>query len=234
MRATRWMNAMVTLLAASMAIIAVKLAVPRRMSAPLREKNIVEQKLMERIPELKLKGMAVDEAVKELGKIAGVNIVVKWEFPQDNRPRHRIVDVDLHDISLLAALHCIVGEDMHCNAEGEVVMVGPPWSFYSADMTVRVYDVRDLISDEYWGSKSPQADAVPVEEARSHAIVRAVKDYTNIENWVQSGLSTRAGPSSGGQATATACAGRLIVLQTTDGHLKVEKLLELLRKNKGP
>jgi hypothetical protein len=227
MRATRWMNAMVTLLAASMAIIAVRLAVPRRMSAPLREKNIAEQKLMERIPELKLKGMAVDEAVKELEKIAEVNIVVKWQFPQENRPRRRVVDVDLHDISLLAALHCIVGEDMHCNAEGEVIMVGPPWSFYPADMTVRVYDVRDLISDQYWGSKSQQTDAVHVEEARSHAIVRAVKDYTNIENWVQSGLSTRASPS-GGQATA--CAGRLIVLQTTDGHLKVEKLLELLRQ----
>ena len=78
-------------------------------------------------------------------------------------------------------------------------------------MDVRAYDVRDLLSDDYWGVKTPPGEFEAVQKERMLSLRSIVREY------IDSGESND--PFSGVAAGehVEALAGRLIVTHTAAG-----------------
>jgi hypothetical protein len=93
-------------------------------------------------------------------------------------------------------------------------------------MTLRVYDVRDLLTDEFWGNHR-SADAAASADARVTELVWLIREQSGMNNFEpQQGV-----PTQGASRTATVLvfSQRLCVVQSPHGQLQVEALLERLR-----
>lgn len=242
-------NIVLTLMLVVAIIIAIELARSRPAPAPLddrAEKEFAAARavLERRIPELKLNGVTVGQALEEIRRKTGIPVAVNWTSLDSLRDRQ--VDIDLHDIAIGDALQFLFCLDRYNTtglfgvpqAEFDVVngtlivgkaaMLPPgPRTFPSAAMKVRCYDVRDLVDDPYWGYQPASAQATQ-RESRLAALAVFVQQYAGMNNWEIVGQGSSVGWPSGA-GTTKAFAGRLIVVQTTYGHMRTERFLARLR-----
>ena len=160
-------NIVLTLMLIVAIVIAIELGRPRHVPAPLddrAEKEFVAARavLERRIPELKLHGVTVQQALEEIHRLTSVPIADNWSSIEQVRDRK--VDVDFHDVALGDAVQFLLCLDRYdlafyplVQAEFDVVngtlVIGsavenkPVRTFPSGIMTLRSYDVRDLLAD---------------------------------------------------------------------------------------
>lgn len=239
-------NIVLTLLLIVATVIAVELARGRPAPPPLddrtqKEFTVARAVLERRIPELRLNGITVGQSIDEIHRLTGVPIEVNWTSLE--KIRDRKVDIDLHDVAIGDALQFLLCLDRYDlafypfpQAEFDVVngtlMVGtaavtdPAHTFPHGTLTVRSYDVRDLLSDQYWGYQS--TGDLPADNAqRLGALSNLVQSFAGMKNYEWQ-MGTH-GQEPQGYATIMPFAGRLLVVQTAYGHLQVEKFLARLR-----
>jgi hypothetical protein len=156
--------------------------------------------------------------------------------------RDRQVDIELHDVAVgdvLQFLFCLDRYDLafypYPQPEFDVIhgtvliatsVQGTSRTFPAGALTLRIYDVRDLLTDEYWGYQS--ADQSVFEgDSRLGELRWLVQNLAGMKNYeLQSGTH---GQEPEGFASINSSAGRLFVVQTAYGHLQVEAFLARLR-----
>jgi hypothetical protein len=241
-------NIILTLVLIAAIVVAIELAPPPPAPPPPdnraeREFAAARAVLERRIPELKLHGMTVAQALEEIHRQTGVPIEDNWTSLEEARDRH--VDVELHDVALGDAVQFLLCLDRYellfypmAQAEFDVVngtlMIGssanfnrPPRTFPTGTMTLRAYDVRDLLTDSYWGYQD-SGQLTKQGEDRLSAIANLVQNFAGMKNYqLLSGSHSNNEPS--GSAFIGTFAGRLFVMQSAYGHIQVEKLLARLR-----
>jgi hypothetical protein len=158
-----YVKVMLTLFVALTALIALMLARPPSPADPLAGRVEVPNSLNTVIDELKLNSASLERAVETLQQQTGANIVVNWnEFDATGIDRKQLVEVQLRNVTLLAALRVLFdhgrpGRGQHgefrlpryeCEFNGGVVTVFNP-SHRAPELLVRAYDVRDLLTDRF-------------------------------------------------------------------------------------
>jgi hypothetical protein len=221
-------NIVLTLMLSVAIVIAIELGRPRPAPPPLdhrAEKEFAAARavLERRIPELKLHGVTVGQSLGEIHRVTGVSIEVNWKSLEEVRDRK--VDVELHDISLGDALQFLLCLDRYdssffptAQAEFDVIdgrltiangSASPPM-FPPRAMTLRQYDVRDLLSDSYWGYQ-PTGSPTTAGADRLNELANLLQALAGMKNYQS---ATNAGQPSG-VASIMPFAGRLFVVQTT-------------------
>ena len=227
---------MLTLLVAVLAVIAIDLARPPRRPEVLAPNTQdvpcpAELKLAQHIAEVNLHSATPAEAVELLQKKTGAVILVKWEtlsFPSTPWK----VDLDLHDVSLGGALRSALnGADrVVINARGNVIEIAAFDAIASDSMTLRVYDVSDLLTDAYWGVGSPPQEAENIQEVRLAAVARTVEQFVYTETWDRGYAGASLFHARSGAAQIGSLQRKLVVLQSSDGHRSLVRLLAQLRQ----
>jgi hypothetical protein len=179
------------------------------------------------IDSIEITDMPVERAVRAIRDKTGVDIQVAWESFENATPpllRTQAVTLSLRHVTLEEALHAVLGRYAWFDAFGKQVNVSGNGARTSFHMVVRAYDVRDLLSDKYWGVKTPAGEFEAVRTERMDDLRSLVREY------IDSGESND--PFSGVAAGehVESLAGLLIVTQTAVGHQKTANLLAWLRK----
>jgi hypothetical protein len=238
-------NIVLTVLLIVAIVIAAELARPGPAPPPLDDRAENEfasaRKVLERrISELNLHGITVQQSLELVHRQTGVPIEVNWNSLENVRDRQ--VDIELRDVAigdLLQFLFCLDRYDQAFyplqQPEFDVIhgtiVVGKSVfndsrTFPVGALTLRSYDVRDLLTDEYWGYESGPKPA-KVGDARLGELSWLVQNLAGMKNYeVQAGTH---GQEPSGTACIYAMAGRLFVVQTAYGHLQVEDFLARLR-----
>jgi hypothetical protein len=244
-------NVVLTILAITTSFIAIRLALPAAPPGldPFKSERIFQanrQVLEKRIAHLSLKNMTVGQAIEQLCAQAGVPLAANWKGLEQTRDRP--VDSELRDVTFGDAVQfllCLDRSDWSYNPYPQVefdvangsVFIGlgnalsaAPPEFPARAMTVRIYDVRDLLTDEYWGYIST-ASVTANGESRLGTIAQLVQRHAGLKNWELSGGTNDHGGL--GVASMNWIAGRLVVAQSTYGHMRIEAFLARLRSARG-
>lgn len=242
-----YVKVLLTLLVAFAAFIAVKLAAPPRAgesAAPLELPNPLDATM----DELRLDAVPLERAVAVMREKTGANVVVRWERLTDYGVTPGApVEAHLRGVTLAAALEALFTQVMarHGNGRddgiyqfsvdygGGVVTVSEAGDV-TPDMLTRVYDVRDLIDDAFFGPAAPPARG---QFGRDDAVTH--DRLQSLRNVVESCTPFTRGPMhprprpDGQYPWIDAVGGRLVIVNTAWGHRAVERLLRDLRRTKG-
>ena len=239
-------NVLLTALVLLTAVVAIELSRPARTrAAPASDDEAAfaaNRRVLEiRIPDLDLRNVTVGEAIEQIRRATRVPIAVNWESLDDLRKRP--VDIELQNVTLGDAVQFVLCLDQYDTyqfpmpqAEFEVangtLMIGASrgGNFPERALRLRVYDVRDLLTDSYWGYQSTGGQTTARGDSRLDELQGLVRTYAGMKNWnpgMQSGSFS--GNEPGGLASMYGFAGRLFVVQTTYGQMRVEAFLERLR-----
>lgn len=221
------------LLATTAVAVAIWRRPPARIIAP--PLSPAEQKLAENIDRLDLRGVTRHDAVALLQQRVGIPLSVDWNTVGGTQVapssfRDEKLDFDLRDVPLWFALQRILGYNVRYWTDHGHIMVRDDSRYPIGGLITRIYDVRDLISDAYWGVSSRGANADAVAAARVNALRDIVIEGASGNSWVElGGLG-----APGGYGSISAFGGRLIVSQTADVQVQVERVLAGLRCGHGP
>ncbi|HET6251170.1 MAG TPA: hypothetical protein VFE47_26040 [Tepidisphaeraceae bacterium] len=194
------------------------------------------------IDDLSLENTTVRQIVDVLRKKTGVAIDVDWaalEKWNDTR-----IDVELHDAKLGDVIAFLFSYRRSCINDATIadfgvdrgaVVIAAAEKLPAAALTERIYDVRDLLSDEYWGC-SPGTLTPEIYNNRAQAICRVLHDGTEVQNWKDTGMGgSRGSHEMDGEGTYWNWGGRLFITQTDYNQRLVESALTRLRTGKtGP
>jgi hypothetical protein len=243
-------NVLHTTLVLLTAVIAVKLWRPSHTPPPPAPNDeaafAANRRLLEtRIPDLDLRNVTVGEAIETIRKATHVPIAVNWQSLDELRKRP--VDIELRDVTLGDAVQCILCLDRFngvqfglSQADFDVVdgtlVIGATSrgnqtsGFPPRTLRMRVYDVRDLLSDAYWGYQSTGGQKMARGDSRLDELQNLVQSYSGMKNWERQGITgSFSGHEPEGFASIYGFAGRLFTVQTTYGHMRTEAFLERLR-----
>ncbi|MDB5172699.1 MAG: hypothetical protein JWN51_1472 [Phycisphaerales bacterium] len=174
----------------------------------------------------------VEETVKELEKAANVKIDVNWDALKIvgiSRADHVTISMDggeFRDRIEAALTYGHTGIQLVCEEAGDTVTVTTIGSF-AKGLTVRAYDVRDLLTDQYWAVKVAPPDVNDIHERRTEELASIVEDCVGSGSW---DYDSRKGAKTGNGAVLRHWAGRLIVTQSARNHRKIERVLATLRQ----
>ncbi|HET6246089.1 MAG TPA: hypothetical protein VFE47_00175 [Tepidisphaeraceae bacterium] len=232
-------NAMWTLLFVLLAVIGVEMARAIRRPPPAAPSPVQNQAdetaelalLDRKIDRLSLENATLKQAVEALQTKTGVPIEVDWTDLEKWRDMQ--VDLELHGarlgdvIAFLFSLHR--SRTYQCSqadfaaVDGKVLITGSKVLPVTA-MYERVYDVRDLLSDEYWGC-APGTVTGQVYDGRSTELCRLLTEQSEIRNW----KAVNVFGQMDGTATYLDFGGRLFITQTAYNHRRVRSVLKRLR-----
>jgi hypothetical protein len=231
-----YVKVMLTILVAVSAFIAVRLAFPPS-SPPLvgQAPGVADAALDAKIDSLELDAVPASQAVQVIEQKAGIHILVDWNsLGSQSVSRNTPVTLSLHNVVVADALSCALQADgkdwqLTCNTWGDTANIYVLDRIPTLQTSVRVYDVRDLLSDEYWGIKSGPEESQPNQTQRMDSLAGMLTAYAGLDGWKPSAHF------SGGQSAIVKTethgfAGRIIVTQTTHGHRRVQELLAWLRQ----
>ncbi|MDB5300767.1 MAG: hypothetical protein JWO87_2430 [Phycisphaerales bacterium] len=228
-----YVKIVLTLLLAVSAFIAVRLAIPPR-AAPVAvpAPGAAEAALEADIDSLEFNATPAEEAVKVIEQKTGIHVVVDWDGLANRYAvsRQAPVIASLRKVKVADALHVILlphdlDAPLASVSVGDTITISAAEDVPGYQVSVRVYDVRDLLTDDYWGMKSPESEAAAMQNDRLRALVPLVSTYVHGD---RQDIRTGNGPVQ--DFPVTAFAGKLIVKQTTGGHRRVEQLLAWLRR----
>lgn len=243
-------NVLLTVLVLLTAVVAIELWHPARartVPAPNDEAAFqTNRRLLEtRIPDLDLRNITVGEAIEQIRKATHVPIAVNWQSLEELRKRP--VDIELQNVTLGDAVQFVLCLDAYDWAQFNIpqadfdvvngtLVIGAttqghrPSGFPPRALRLRVYDVRDLLSDSYWGYLSTGGQDTARGDSRLDELEGLVEHYSGMKNWARQGVTgSFSGHEPDGFASMSGLAGRLFVVQTTYGHLRTEAFLERLR-----
>jgi hypothetical protein len=247
-------NVALTILVILTAIVALELArAPRALPAPTPEDETAfeaNRRVLEtRIAELNLHNTTVGEAIERIRQATHIPFAVNWESLE--KLRDRPIDAELHDVALGDAVQFVLCLDQYDASQfplpqadfdvvnGTLIIGGPrrgssaPNNFPPRALRMRMYDVRDLLAEPYWGYRPNPKQAAERSEDRAQALGWLVQSEAGMKNW---DISHRPGSFNGfepgGFASLNVWAGRLFVVQTTYGHMRIEAFLARLRSLK--
>jgi hypothetical protein len=226
-----YVRIMLTLLVAATAFIAVRLAIPSR-SVPVSVSTpgVAEAALDGTIDSLEFNATPAEQAVKVIEQKTGIHIVVNWDsLVKRGVSPQSPVTASLQYVAVSDALHAILqagNKDwrLTSNSLGDTLTLSVLDDVPRYRLSVRVYDVRDLLTDEYWGAKSEAAAATEID--RLNSLTGLVDTYVRGERLDIQRLDDTGPPTP----HVTGFAGKLIVSQTTEGHRRVEHFLAWLRR----
>lgn len=228
----RWM---LTLIALLLSVIAYRMLFPGPIPPPIPAPDPVEAMLDRRLPEFKVESMRVDHAVALLAKQTHIPIHVDWadvEVHVKFKDRH--ISLDLHNAPIWVVLKTIFGADwtnqgVHFNAERGEVLVGLGTFFKAEEMHIRVYDLRDLLTDEYWDETTPPEKRDVVRHERASAMIFLIQSEAALRNYSFPGGSRNDDRSLDGFAWELEMPGQLVVGQTSYGQRQIEIAIARLR-----
>jgi hypothetical protein len=248
-------NVLVTLLVLLTGVVAIELWHPARTPpAPAPDDEAAFQanrRLLEtRIPDLDLRNVTVGEAIEQVRKATHVPIAVNWQSLDELRKRP--VDIELQNVTLGDAVQFVLCLDRYDWAQFNIpqadfdvvngtLVIGATRQgnhlsgFPPRALRMRVYDVRDLLSDSYWGYQSTGGQNIARGDSRLDELQGLVQNFAGMKNWDPGPrMGTFSGYEPEGFASIYGFAGRLFIVQTTYGHMRTEAFLERLRAlNKG-
>jgi hypothetical protein len=230
------------ILLTALLIVAIVIAIEMRATRPRTQAEpelsaVVQECLDRRIPNLVIYGGTYREAIEQMKRATGVPINVDWTtIPKWDAQK---IDIELHDIALGDAVAYLFRMDRMGFSDAEQVdfeilndhlFITSSKRFPPSAVALRLYDVRDLLTDQYWGCASGP-DPTQTQLARLDALARLIEAFAGSRNWI---MGSRRGGSHGlgeefGYGDIRFGAGRLFVNQTTRGHRQVEAALERLR-----
>jgi hypothetical protein len=126
---------------------ALRLADVRKQQAARRVPDEADARLDARLPALRIEGATFEQAVEELRRRFGANIVVRWNTVME-ADREAPVDVDLRDVTLAAALRAVLDQTstappLDYTVRDGIVVVSYVWDI-KADLVLRCYNVADF------------------------------------------------------------------------------------------
>jgi len=228
----RWM---LTLIALLLSVIAYRMIFPGPIPPPVPAPDPMETMLDRRLPEFKVENMGVDDVVALLAKQGHVPIHVDWADVQFHvKFKDHPVSVDLHDVPVWVALKTIFGDDwinqgIHFNVENGEVLVGLGNFFKPEELHVRVYDLRDLLTDEYWDETTPPEKRDVVRHERASAMIFLIQSEAALRNYSFPGGSRNNDGSLDGFAWESEMPGQFVVGQTSYGQRQIEIAIARLR-----
>jgi hypothetical protein len=184
-----------------------------RPAASIAADEAAQKALIAPMPDQQFTGVRLLDAINELRQKAGVNLLVNWKsMALIHISPDTWVTVSLHGKTLKSALETVftvVGADRVgdwvINVEDGMIVVTSKDDF-SKNVSVRVYDVHDMIG-------RPAADE---RQRRADALVALIENQIEPASWKQ----------RGGQVGAIReINGQLIVTQTPQNQQKLAKLL---------
>jgi hypothetical protein len=255
---TVYRNIMLTALVALAAVIAAELA-PGRNRQQTTQPNRDEQLLATRVAEFSVHGVPLPQAVELLSKKTGVPIRAEWGPLKEYRDK--TVTVDISDERLDEVIAAIF-DTRRVNPDGlrdfvdfdivnGVLVISSMKGLAQSRLVWRLYDVRDLVADDYWGypghtgevlaakwkdqqallAFAPSSSITPaspdVRDARLLDLALLIRQGAGMRNWEYTAGYGVILPA--GHALVQPYGGRIAVLQTRYGHRKVEELLAHLR-----
>lgn len=232
-----YVKIMLTLLVAVSAFIALRLAVPPAAS-PLvvaGAPGVADLALDSKIDFLELNAVPASQAVKVIEQKAGIHIVVKWDaLGMQSISPSTPVTLSLQNVVTADALASVLQSDgkdwqLTCNTSGDTATVSVLDRIPTLETSVRVYDVRDLLTDEYWGVKSEASEAQSNQKLRTDSLMNILTAYAGAVGWDPSD-HFRGRQSAVVTTEKQEFAGRIIVTQSTQGHRRVEEVLAWLRQ----
>lgn len=231
----RWM---LTLIALLLSVVVHRMLFPGPIPPAVPTPDPMESMLDRRLPDFKVENMRTDDAVTLLAKQSHVPIHVDWADVQIHvKFKDHPVSVDLHDVPVWVVLKTIFGDDwinqgIHFNVENGEVLVGLGSFFKSEEMHVRVYDLRDLLTDEYWGETTPPEKRDLVRTERATAVIFLIQSEAALANHQFPGGSRADDGSLDGFAWERDMAGQFVVAQTSYGQREIETAIARLRAKK--
>jgi hypothetical protein len=230
-----YVKIVLTLLVVLTAVLAVGVSRPRIVveAAIPAPPGRADAALDRQVNSLPVSETTVEAAVKVLETLGEVKLDVNWDALANAGVR-RTDRIQAHVNagtfgsaiqSVLASGH--PGLVLVCDADGDVVTVSTASAFVK-DLEVRTYDVRDLLTDRYWGIKVAPADIDEIQGSRIASLAGTIEECVGEGSWDRHNFTQ---VSYGGSwAEFQWWAGRLIVTQTARNHRKIERMLATLRQ----
>ena len=207
-----------------------------------------EAALTRPIPRVRLERVPFDEAVRQLHKLSGTNVVVQWqnleaEYGFDRRTP---VDIDLRDVTMPQAIGRVLEGVQEPDGFGPwyavrdgIIVISTSDEVHRDDL-LRVYDVRDII-DQITPKRQPPPEppgsSVAGERLRDlgasadrccgrweepvEVLTRFLFEVVSPDSWRETG---------GAIGSMQEFSGRLIVTHTPENHRRIEALLTALRR----
>jgi hypothetical protein len=230
-----YVKIVLTLLVVLTAALVVKVSRPTIVvEAPLpAPPSRAEAALYRNVAALSLWNITLEAAIPKLEELGDVKIDADWNalskvgISRDDQIRVLMNSGEFHE-KIKTALTCgHPGLELVCEGEGDTVSVTTESNF-AKGLIVRTYDVRDLLTDRYWGIKVAPADVEEIQRHRIESLAGIIEvsigggslDEYNL--WLVT--------NTGMRAELRPWAGRLIVTQTARNHRKIERMLATLRQ----
>jgi hypothetical protein len=220
-----YVKLMLTLLVVATAMLAFRVSRPAVVVAPIpAPPGSAEAALDREMDPLPIWDLTVESAVRKLQIVGKVKLDVDWDAlakagihrgdpivgHTNSSPFREIIE------TTLTASH--PGIRLVCEGEGDTVSVTTETAF-AKGLTVRTYDVRDLLTDNYWGIAVAPAEIPDTQQGHMYSLVFVIETSIGEGTWDNPSV-----------ATIQTWAGRLIVMQTPRNHHKIERMLATLRQ----
>jgi len=193
--------------------------------------SVGETAVHRRIPEVRIDGMPLDQAVTMLADQVNADLVANWpalEFA--GVPRRTPVSLHLHDVTLAEALRSLLDANgagkLSLRVDGGCIIFGEP-STNRINLTTRVYDVRDWLAGIVGSStgSSPTSPANAKYDPSLHdacigRMIKAIEGAIAPSSWKD---------ADGDMGDIKELNGRLVITQTWENQERVADLLAALR-----
>ncbi|HET6251626.1 MAG TPA: hypothetical protein VFE47_28330 [Tepidisphaeraceae bacterium] len=224
-----YIKIMLTLLVAATAALAIVMrpAPARTAAAQVIPPSRLDEALDLRIRSLEIKDLPAEAAVRIMEEKTGIDIFVDWNSFEKTAggwgaqypfPRAEHVTFSLSNATLREAITCL----FNCNKNRpfftrgignriEVLDAAVPGQGLRSEM----YDVSDLLSDDYWHISTPKGREDEIRKERMGDLISMLYSC----GWVN-GLDTGATP----------LANRIMVIDSDIGHQRLRQILTWLRR----
>lgn len=213
----------------------VLIAVPDLLARNPRNMDLV-QRLNASFPDRQLLGLNLEQTISEIGKAAGVSIVVDWdELAKQGIKRdspltgssYQSVNLDGVLNEVFKRVYGVEGKLGYDICAG-IIRVTTKDALDRRNLFIRSYNVADLIVardkieaqiNETLKLPHPTSMNADSMKARMEELVKIIQNCVLKDSW----------QSAGGPANVEHFGYMLIITQTPEGHAHVERLLEQLR-----
>lgn len=209
---------------------------------PAEATDDLRERLRTVLDRVEYKQISFDEAVAQLRKAAGVNLVVDYRslVPHGIESRSK-VDISLNKVTLAETLKVLLlsistpNTTMSYEAKGNIVRIYASDDNESVSLVFRIYDIQDLLVAERarWTTFHPLQPAS--RPAGSELMLEPPPYWSHTETeealmkLIMETIAADTWKPTGGIRHISAFNGRLIIEQTTEMHEKVESFLAAMR-----